>query len=136
MVIICALLASRPCMNFKGVGQNLSDHVATEIQQECTQPISLLRELRPLNIAKSLIRYALTKTGPIAHPGIQAVSFIKSRPDIVAPDIQIHFIMLMYGEHGLGCTSHTGFSPSLTCRPERRWHRVDHLGGPDKGAGY
>ena len=103
----------------KGVGQNLSDHVATEIQQACTQPISLLRELRPLNIAKSLIRYALTKTGPIAHPGIQAVSFIKSRPDIVAPDIQIHFIMLMYGEHGLELHKSHGVQPLINVqRPE------------------
>ena len=79
----------------------------------------MLRELRPFSIAKSLIRYALTKTGPIAHPGIQAVSFIKSRPDIVAPDIQIHFIMLMYGEHGLELHKSHGVQPLINVqRPE------------------
>src|ERR1700691_5627844 len=52
----------------KGVGRNLSDHVAVEIQQMCVQPISLLNELRPLKIAKSLVRYVFTRKGPIAHP--------------------------------------------------------------------
>ncbi len=103
----------------KGVGQNLSDHVATEIQQECTQPISLLRELKPFNVAKSLLRYALTRDGPIAHPGIQAVGFVKSRPDIVAPDIQFHFIMIMYGEHGLELHKSHGVQPLINVqRPE------------------
>ena len=102
-----------------GVGQNLSDHVATEIQQQCTQPISLLRELKPLNVARSLVRYALTRDGPIAHPGIQAVGFVKSRPDLVAPDIQYHFIMIMYGEHGKTLHELHGYQPLINVqRPE------------------
>jgi choline dehydrogenase len=103
----------------KGVGRNLSDHVAVEIQQTCIQPISLLRELRPLNIAKSLVRYALTRKGPIAHPGIEAVAFVKSRPEIVAPDLQYHFIMIIYGENGLELHKSHGYQPLVNVqRPE------------------
>jgi choline dehydrogenase len=103
----------------KGVGRNLSDHVAIEIQQMCVQPISLLNELRPLKIAKSLARYALTRKGPIAHPGIEAVAFVKSRPEIVAPDLQYHFIMIMYGENGLKVHKSHGFQPLVNVqRPE------------------
>ncbi len=109
----------RTVHELKGVGQNLSDHVATEIQQECTQPISLLRELRPLSMAKSLIQYALTRSGPVAHPGIQAVGFVKSRPELIAPDIQFHFIMIMYGEHGLTLHKSHGYQPLINVqRPE------------------
>jgi choline dehydrogenase len=109
----------RTVHDLPGVGQNLSDHVATEIQQECTQPISLLKELKPVNIAKSLVRYALTRDGPIAHPGIQAVGFVKSRPDLVAPDIQYHFIMIMYGEHGRTLHKSHGYQPLINVqRPE------------------
>jgi choline dehydrogenase len=103
----------------EGVGQNLCDHVAAEIQQACPLPISLLRELRPIAIAKSLVRYALTRGGPMAHPGIQAVAFIKSRPEIVAPDLQYHFIMIMYGEHGIELHKLHGYQPLINVqRPE------------------
>lgn len=109
----------RAVQELKGVGQNLSDHVAAEIQQECTQPISLLRELKPFNIARSLVKYALNRSGPIAHPGIQAVGFVKSRPDLVAPDIQYHFIMIMYGEHGLELHKSHGYQPLINVqRPD------------------
>jgi choline dehydrogenase len=113
----------RAIHELKGVGQNLSDHVATEVQQECRQPISLLQELKPFNIAKSLVRYALTRSGPIAHPGIQAVAFVKSRPELVAPDIQYHFIMIMYGEHGLTLHKTDGYQPLINVqRPESIGH--------------
>ena len=103
----------------KGVGENLSDHIATEIQQICLQPISLLRELKPWNAAKHLLRYAISRTGPVAHPGIEAVSFIKTRPDLVAPDIQVHFVMLIYGENGVKLHESHGFQPLINVqRPE------------------
>jgi choline dehydrogenase len=103
----------------EGVGQNLSDHVATEIQQECRLPISLLRELRPTAVAQSLVRYLFTRSGPMAHPGIQAVAFVKSRPEIVAPDLQFHFIMIMYGEHGIELHKSHGYQPLINVqRPE------------------
>ncbi len=105
--------------DLKGVGRNLSDHVAAEIRQMCARPISLLNELRPLKIAKSLVRYMLTRKGPIAHPGIEAVAFVKSRPEIVAPDLQYHFIMIMYGENGLELHKSHGYQPLVNVqRPE------------------
>ncbi|WP_027134089.1 GMC family oxidoreductase [Geminicoccus roseus] len=97
--------------DLKGVGQNLSDHVAAEIQQVCRQPISLLREMQPLNMAKSLLQYAMFRTGPVAHPGIQAVGFIRTRSEVVAPDVQIHFIMVMYGDHGRQLHRQHGYQP-------------------------
>ncbi|MEO6607911.1 MAG: choline dehydrogenase [Aestuariivirga sp.] len=103
----------------EGVGQNLSDHVATEIQQFCLQPISLLKELTPFSIAKSLVKYAITRSGPISHPGIQAVSFMKTRPELVAPDIQVHFVMIIYGENGVKLHEQHGFQPLINVqRPE------------------
>jgi choline dehydrogenase len=112
----------RTVHELKGVGQNLSDHVATEIQQACRAPISLLRELQPLNMAKSLLQYAMFKTGPVAHPGIQAVGFIKTRPEVVAPDVQIHFIMVMYGDHGRQLHKQHGYQPLINVQ------RPDSLG--------
>jgi choline dehydrogenase len=65
------------------------------------------------------VRYAFTRKGPIAHPGIEAVAFVKSRPEIVAPDLQYHFIMIMYGENGLEVHKSHGYQPLVNVqRPE------------------
>jgi len=103
----------------KGVGQNLSDHVAVSMRQLCTQPISLKRELDPLRTAISLVRWALFKNGPAAHPGIQAQAFVKTRPELEAPDIQYHFVMILYGDHGRQRYPQHGFQPLINVqRPE------------------
>lgn len=103
----------------RGVGQNLSDHVAVSMRQLSTQPISLKNALHPLNTAKALAQWALFKTGPAAHPGIQAVAFVKSRPEVVAPDLQFHFIMILYGDHGRQRYEQHGFQPLINVqRPE------------------
>jgi choline dehydrogenase len=103
----------------KGVGQNLSDHVAVTMRQLCTQPISLLRNMHPVAAARSLAQYAMFKTGPAAHPGIQAVAFVKSRSELVAPDLQFHFIMILYADHGREIYKQHGFQPLINVsRPE------------------
>ena len=103
----------------KGVGRNLSDHVAVSMRQLSTQPISLKNELNAFKAARSLAQWAIFKTGPAAHPGIQAVAFIKSRPDLVAPDLQYHFIMVLYGDHGRQRYKQHGFQPLINVqRPE------------------
>jgi choline dehydrogenase len=103
----------------KGVGQNLSDHVAVSMRQLSTQPISLKGELNAFKAARSLVQWAIFKNGPAAHPGIQAVAFVKSRPDLVAPDLQYHFIMVLYGDHGRQRYKQHGFQPLINVqRPE------------------
>jgi choline dehydrogenase len=44
---------------------------------------------------------------------------MKTRPDIVAPDIQVHFVMLIYGENGVKLHDSHGFQPLINVqRPE------------------
>ena len=103
----------------KGVGQNLSDHVAVSMRQLSTQPISLKNELNAFKAAPSVVQWAIFKNGPAAHPGIQTVAFVKSRPDLVAPDLQYHFIMVLYGDHGRQRYKQHGFQPLINVqRPE------------------
>jgi choline dehydrogenase len=109
----------KPVHELPGVGRNLQDHLAVSIQELSREPISLLRDLQPLNVAKSLLQYAVFRTGPVAHPGIQGVAFIKTRPEIVAPDLQFHFIMVLYSDHGRQITKQHGYMPLLNVqRPE------------------
>ena len=103
----------------KGVGRNLSDHVAVSMRQLSTQPISLKNELNAFKAARSVVQWAIFKNGPAAHPGIQTVAFVKSRPDLVAPDLQYHFIMVLYGDHGRQRYKQHGFQPLINVqRPE------------------
>ena len=112
-------LGIRTVHELKGVGRNLSDHVAVSMRQLSTQPISLKNALHPLNTAKALLQWALLKSGPAAHPGIQAVAFVKTRPELIAPDLQYHLVMILYGDHGRQRYKQHGFQPLINVqRPE------------------
>ena len=76
-----------------GVGKNLQDHVWTGISSRSTiQTGNSL--LKPLNMAKAVIQYLLTKSGPLSNSPIEANAFLKSDPNLTRPDIQFHFVPL------------------------------------------
>jgi choline dehydrogenase len=105
----------------KGVGQNLQDHLACGVKQRCTQPISFLTHTKPLGATKAFIQYVLTRTGPATSHGLEAMAFLKSQPDLVAPDLQFFFVLLMYSDHGRKITSEHGFMAYFNiARPESR----------------
>lgn len=104
-----------------GVGQNLQDHPVATIKQGIRQPISLSSQIKPLKAATALARYALFKSGPAAHHGIQALGFVKTTPDLIAPDIQYHLLLVMYDDHGRNVADTHGFMPFFNLsRPESR----------------
>ncbi|WP_236637889.1 hypothetical protein [Mangrovicoccus ximenensis] len=83
-----------------GVGQNLQDHLASSLKQRLVKPVSLLGATKPYAAALALFRYYTTGTGPVAGHGVEVMSFLKTRPDLVAPDVQWHFNNIMYRDHG------------------------------------
>ena len=105
----------------KGVGRNLQDHLAAGVKQRCTQPISLLKHVRPVGAAMAFVQYALTKSGPATSHGLEAMAFVKSRPEIVAPDLQYFFVLLIYSDHGRKIANEHGFMAYFNiARPESR----------------
>jgi choline dehydrogenase len=92
-----------------GVGENLQDHVLCVVQHRAlrgaTTPYGLLASLG------WLARYALLGTGPLAAPPVHAGAFVRTRPELRRPDLQLH--VLPWG----------GFSPNF-----------DEKVGPDLGA--
>lgn len=107
----------------KGVGMNLQDHLAIGLKQRCTQPISMLPMVAPLRAALALGQYLWTGRGPAAYHGIEALAFVKTRPESIAPDLQYHFIMIMYDDHGRNIIPEHGFMPYFNiARPESRGH--------------
>jgi choline dehydrogenase len=69
-----------------GVGQNLQDHLDVAVAFRCTEPISL-----GTLYAAAEIEYRYFRKGPLASNGPEAGGFLKTRPDLDAPDLQFHF---------------------------------------------
>jgi choline dehydrogenase len=92
-----------------GVGANLQDHVATGVICSCSRPISLNRALSPWHLAGNLLRYALLRQGPLTSNVVEAGGFVRSLPDLPAPDLQFTFIPVWALDHGLTRLKGHGF---------------------------
>ncbi len=93
----------------KGVGQNLQDHLAAAVRFACTTPISLYNYMSPIAGATALGQYLLFRSGPLATAGMEAIAFVKSRPEILDPDIKFHFAMALYQNNGREFVRRHGF---------------------------
>ncbi|BCH23924.1 choline dehydrogenase [Mesorhizobium sp. L-8-10] len=75
-----------------GVGKNLQDHVDCVMVYECTKPVTLYSDLRADRLIWSIIEGTLFGRGVATTFPYEAGAFLKSRADLVAPDIQVHFM--------------------------------------------
>jgi len=76
----------------QGVGANLQDHLEVYFQYQCTQPVSLNRELSWWRKGLIGARWLLTRQGLGATNHFESCGFIRSRPGLKWPDIQYHFL--------------------------------------------
>jgi choline dehydrogenase len=75
-----------------GVGRNLHDHLASPVHMKMAHPASYGVSVRALprnlwNIAEYLLR----RSGPLANNIFESAAFVKSRPDLDKPDLQLVF---------------------------------------------
>ena len=75
-----------------GVGRNLQDHVDCVLSYECRKPITLYRHLRADRLALSVARGMVFGEGVMTTFPYEAGAFLKTRPDLIAPDVQLHFM--------------------------------------------
>ena len=73
------------------VGKNLQDHVNTRIVQACEEPDALYDLRRVDRAVLSVARAILTRTGPGTSFPLEGGCFMRSRPDVEFPDLQVHF---------------------------------------------
>ncbi|WP_223479723.1 GMC family oxidoreductase [Oricola indica] len=110
-----------PVFGLPGVGRNLQDHPAFAVKQYCTQPVSLAPTVKPWRSALELLRYFATGRGLAASNGLEVTAFWRSRPDLIAPDIQYTFIPLIYEDSGRSIIRHHGYMIYFTLqRPMSR----------------
>ncbi|HEX4507883.1 MAG TPA: GMC family oxidoreductase N-terminal domain-containing protein, partial [Alphaproteobacteria bacterium] len=108
-------------VDLKGVGRNLQDHLAGAVRFACSVPISLYNYMSPVAGALALGRYVLTRTGPLASAGMEAVAFVKSRGDLTEPDIKFHFALALYQNNGREFVRRHGFFAHINVvRPASR----------------
>ena len=75
-----------------GVGRNLQDHVDCVLSWECREPVTLYRDLRADRLAASVVRGMVFGEGIATTFPYEAGAFLKTRPGLVAPDVQLHFM--------------------------------------------
>jgi choline dehydrogenase len=104
-----------------GVGQNLQDHLAAGVKHAASQEITLLNEVKPIRAAMGLVQYFALNRGPCTSHGGEALAFVKTRSELVASDLQYHFVNIMYDDCGRKIIQKHGFMAYFNiCRPESR----------------
>ncbi len=104
-----------------GVGQNLQDHLDVTVQVECTQPITFYTFSKPLKQLQTGMQYTFFKAGVGRQQGLEAGSFLKSRPGLEVPDLQFHFVAALMIDHGRVKADRHGFmAHACQLRPESR----------------
>jgi choline dehydrogenase len=75
------------------VGENFRDHINARIVWRVKDPrISYNYKARGLGAATQALRYAVTGGGFFSLPSAPLVAFLKTRPDLATPDVQMHLI--------------------------------------------
>ncbi len=114
-----------------GVGENYRDHYATRMNWRVKLPITLNEKTRGLNMAKELLKYFTTHRGMLTYTAGICFGFVKSRPELVEPDIQFHFAHASYAN---AADRTLDKEPGMTiatyqCRPESKGSI--HIGSSD-----
>jgi len=129
----------RLLLDIPAVGANLQDHYGIDHMYRSTQP-SLNNQLQPWpGKLWAGARYLLTRRGPLARNINHAGGFIRTRPELARPNIQLYFCPLSYQHIRPGTRPLLDPDPFAAfrigisqCRPSSRG--VLRLKSPDPGA--
>lgn len=105
----------------KGVGANLQDHLDVALSWECPLPITAYSMLRGFRMTLIGLNYMLFKRGLGREQLLESGAFLKSRPDLDRPDLQVHCVLAVMQNHGKTRVDKDGFTFHLCqLRPESR----------------
>ncbi|MCI0660260.1 MAG: choline dehydrogenase [Acidobacteria bacterium] len=96
-------------VDLPGVGQNLQDHQLIGVEYQCTQPIGLHRA----DNFKNILHYFIFKNGPLTSTIAEAGGFIRTRPGIDLPDVELVFAPVFYMDNGFKNPDLHGFSVGI-----------------------
>jgi choline dehydrogenase-like flavoprotein len=93
-------------VDLPGVGANLQDHLAAGALYESRKPVTLYSAESPLQI----LRYLLLRKGMLTSNVAEAAAFVRSRPELTAPDLELLFAPVLFEGEGLEPPSAHGFT--------------------------
>jgi choline dehydrogenase-like flavoprotein len=84
-----------------GVGRNLQEHVDSCVLQESLKKDGFRASVGGLlRMTPEPFRYLFGKKGKLESSVTQAGAFLKTSPDLDIPDVQLHFLPLLYDDSG------------------------------------
>ena len=124
-----------------GVGKNLQDHLDVTLSWETPGTPSAYSYSAGVNRLLTGLNYAVRGKGPGRQNFLEAGAFLKSRPDLDRPDLQLHCVMAIMQDHGKTVVPKDGFTVHVCqLRPESRGsvglNSADPLADPAIRANY
>ena len=77
------------------VGKNLQNHACYRPQYACSAPVTAYQYLKPVNVAKAVLDYALFRKGPLGDSYVAAGGLFRSDSSLTMPDVQVTMIVSM-----------------------------------------
>jgi choline dehydrogenase len=110
-----------PVHALKGVGENLQDHLDVTLSWETPNVKTAYSYSSGLNRITTGLAYAFLGQGFGRQNFLEAGAFLKSRPDLDRPDLQLHCVLAIMKDHGKVSVAKDGFSIHVCqLRPESR----------------
>jgi choline dehydrogenase len=110
-----------PVHPLRGVGENLQDHLDVILSWETPGTKTAYSYSTGLNRLTTGLTYMLLGKGFGAQNFLEAGAFLKSRPDLDRPDLQLHCVLAIMKDHGKQSVPKDGFSVHVCqLRPESR----------------
>jgi choline dehydrogenase len=105
----------------KGVGENLQDHLDIILSWETPKVKAAYSHSTGINRLTTGLNYMLFGQGFGRQNFLEAGAFLKSRPDLDRPDLQLHCVLAIMKDHGKQGMPKDGFSIHVCqLRPESR----------------
>ena len=119
------------------VGHNLRDHPITGVLARTRQPVTLKAAESPANLARWLLR----RRGMLASLIGQAAAFVRTRPQLAAPDVELLFAPVLFVDEGRTSPPEHGFTIGAVVLKPRSHGTVtlrsrDPLAAPAISPGY
>ncbi len=106
-----------------GVGENLQDHLDIIVNKQLQTTELFGKTGRGmLRLAREVMRYRRTRTGMVSSNIAEAGAFLRSRPELDIPDVQLHFAVALLGNRNLGKLGHGYSCHACVLRPQSRGH--------------
>jgi choline dehydrogenase-like flavoprotein len=90
----------RPLVHLPGVGRNLHDHPDFVFGHHLPSLDVMGLTLRGgLRLAREAWRFMRQRRGMLTSNAAECGGFLRTRPDLVAPDVQLHFVVALLEDH-------------------------------------